>query len=218
MSLGFEGFSAYLINRFSLSLPGKSAQLAMAPVDRLPETLEIPNEPQAKISSVIILVFPVADEPGLVLIERNTYEGIHSAQMGLPGGKQEKDDKDLQFTALREANEELGIEHHKVNVVGKLTPLYIPVSKFVVHPYVGVMNDHPVFMPDPREVSAFITLHPKALIDRNNKKLSKVLIGNGMTKEVPSFVLNDKVVWGATAMILSEFSEIIKPYFISSHS
>ena len=214
MSLGFESFSSFLIDRFTQSLPGSGAQLQMAPLDRPPESLLIPDLPDAKMSSVILLCFPEQNLPQLVLIERNTYPGIHSGQMGLPGGKQDDNDPNLEHTALRETHEELGIEREQIQLIGKLTPLYIPVSKFLVHPFVGLMKEKPEFRPDPREVSGYITLNLHDLTNEKLKKLSKVSVGNGFTKTVPSYVVSDKVVWGATAMILGEFSELIQPFFL----
>jgi 8-oxo-dGTP pyrophosphatase MutT (NUDIX family) len=213
MSLGFESFSEFLINRFKHSLPGAEAQLSMAPINRPPDTLKAPFDTDAKISSVVLLIYPHLGQPNLVLIERNTYDGVHSGQMGLPGGKKEESDLDLASTALREAGEELGIVKHAVNLIGMLTPLYIPVSKFLVHPFIGLMNDTPTFTPDPREVAGFISVHPAVFVEPDYRALRKVSYGAGLSKEVPSFVIQEKVIWGATAMILGEFSEFIKPFF-----
>lgn len=218
MSWGFERFSSFLIDRLAQSMPGLDAQLKMAPVDRLPDSLLKADFPEAKPSSVVLLVFPEQLQPKMVLIERNTYRGVHSGQMGLPGGKVDINDEGLEHTALRELKEELGIEREKIQIVGKLTPLYIPVSKFMVHPFVGLLKESPQFKPDPRELAGYITIHPSELIDARNQKLSKVNLGEGLSKTVPSYHLGDKVIWGATAMILGEFSELIKPFFSNNNS
>jgi 8-oxo-dGTP pyrophosphatase MutT (NUDIX family) len=213
MNGGFDSFSGFLVSQLRNALPGPQAQMSMAPVNRIPESLVPPPNTDARISSVLLLVYPQNAQPNFVLIERNTYDGVHSGQMGLPGGKKEAHDPDLQSTALRETQEEIGVQPHQVQLIGSLTPLFIPVSKFLVHPFVGILQETPVFKPDPREVASVFSVHPEWLLQPANRSISKVNLGNGLSRQVPAFVLHEKIIWGATAMILGEFSALIHPFY-----
>lgn len=185
-------------------LPGQASQFKMAPHVRLENKHDFYRN-----AAVMILLYKNDGEWYFVLMKRPEYQGAHSNQVSLPGGIKEARDTDLEATALRETGEELGIDVSKIRVVGALTKLNIPVSGIEVSPFVGFFPDKPVFIPDPSEVSYLIEvpladlLNPERVKDDIRTILSKPV-------RVPYFHLNGEQVWGATAMILSEFRYLIR--------
>ena len=171
----------------------------------------IPPPGSASLAGVLALLFPKNKEWQLALIERVvTHAGDrHSGQISFPGGKYEAGDGILMNTALREAHEEVGIAPKEVNMLGALTELYIPVSNFLVHPYVGWMAYTPVFQPQWSEVQSVLEVPFRLLEDPGTLKTTDLHLPNNLTfKDVPYFSVSDKIVWGATAMILSELLEV----------
>jgi 8-oxo-dGTP pyrophosphatase MutT (NUDIX family) len=164
----------------------------------------------ARSSAVLILLYPYQNEAHFPLILRPQYDGTHGGQMALPGGKSEPGDENIARTALREAQEEIGIRAMDVQVLGQLTAVNIPISNFVVYPIVGAVNYTPDFYPDAREVDK---IYPTALDDlRKYTEIQerKIHIGN-QEVQVPGFEIQDTWVWGATALMLSELSDILWP-------
>ena len=141
---------------------------------------------------------------------RPTYEGIHSGQISLPGGKYELTDSDLSVTALREAQEEIGVDSKKVRLIGRLSELYIPPSNYIVQPFVGVLETEPAFTPDPKEVERIIEIRLEDLLDEKNKRKKRILLRTGTSILAPCYIIDGNTIWGATAMILSEFREIAR--------
>lgn len=149
----------------------------------------------------------------LVLILRKTYQGVHSNQIGFPGGRQEISDRDLVHTALRETEEEVGIPQSEIKVLKELTKLYIPPSNFWVHPFMGMLEDTPEMVPQESEVEKILEVELAHFMDNNcfvNQTLSTSYAKN---IEVPAFLLNDQIVWGATAMMLSEIKVLLQKAF-----
>ena len=140
-------------------------------------------------------------------MQRNTYPGVHSNQISFPGGKQELADKNLTHTALRESYEELGIETSAVHVIGDLTEVYIPPSNFLVQPIIGYSLKRPDFIPHEREVTEVIEVPLSHFQNSNNLQIVTIDV-RGQDFTVPAFVISNKIIWGATAMILSEFLAI----------
>ncbi len=159
---------------------------------------------------MLILFYPFGEEIRLVLIERAVYNGIHSGQIALPGGQVDPEDKSLQDTALREAKEEIGIAPQKVTLLGQLTKVYIPPSHFDVYPFVGYTETKPDFRVDHTETRAVLEIKLQELLDPATQTHKTILHRTGKRVKVPCFFLNGKVVWGATAMILSELLEVIR--------
>jgi len=192
-------------------LPGRNVQLTMSSIKRIRELFDFSNLNQAVKSSVLILLYPglTDDTIRLVLMLRPTYKGIHSGQISLPGGKFEDSDADLRVTALREAHEEIGIDAAKVRIIGKLSELYIPPSNYLVQPFIGVSDTIPVFIPDQKEVEKIIEINLADLLDDNNIRKKHILV-RGANIFAPCYILDGNMIWGATAMILSEFKEIAK--------
>lgn len=204
----FNDFERQLKNSL-LKLPGTDAQYLMAPVKRQPLQDLLAQNPNPIKSAVLLLVTPVENELAITLTRRTRGSGPHSGQISLPGGRFEEEDISLINTALREANEEINLATEKVNVIGSLTELFIPVSNFLVHPVVATAFPHPVLKPNVNEVEeifylTFSTLQNEELIKR------KKFISTGRGEiEAPYYDIKGFEIWGATAMILSEFKMLI---------
>ena len=192
-------------------LPGEPAQHKMAPISRQRTAQALKEDKAPRQGAVLLLLFPVNDVLHTVLMLRPEYEGTHSGQVSFPGGKLEPEDDSLLHTALREAEEEAAIPRNKVEVLGQLSQLYIPPSRFLVSPYVGYVDLIPQFIPDPIEVQRLITVPLPTLLDDRIVGQKKIAVMNGaFTINSPVFTVDGETVWGATAMIISEFKELVR--------
>ena len=167
------------------------------------------QQPAANCSKagVLALFYQEKGNWKLIFIRRSSryHDDRHKGQIGFPGGRYEKYDNNLMETALREANEEIGVDPNRIQVLGKLSKLYIPVSNFLVHPYVGLLDGVPQFKLQTTEVDAVLTPEFHIFFDEKIKKTTDIPIAEGIhLKNVPYFDLNGQVLWGATAMILTE--------------
>jgi len=185
-------------------LPGKDAQFRMAPSSR--RLAEIP-EPE-KRAGVMLLLFPSGNEICISFIKRTEYDGVHSGQVSFPGGMFEETDRSLEATARRETGEETGIDPAKIHILGTLTVLPVPISNFMVYPFVGYLDEEPVFIPDAAEVSFMILASLRVLLDPATIKKEKWNLTNESVM-VPFYDVQSHRIWGATAMILSEFLTVI---------
>jgi 8-oxo-dGTP pyrophosphatase MutT (NUDIX family) len=185
-------------------LPGIQAQMRMAP-----SRLRSPQKPiPMRDSGVLLLLYPVKNSWYTVFIKRPEYDGLHSGQISFPGGKFEPGDESLIDTALRESREEIGISLDAVEVLGKLSPLHIPISNFQVLPVVGCLPEKPLFKTDPQEVDYIIETRLDILLNPETAKI-KTIQFDDVSIEVPYFEIDSHHIWGATAMILSEFLEVL---------
>jgi 8-oxo-dGTP pyrophosphatase MutT (NUDIX family) len=202
-----DSFSQALETALSRPLPGIEAQKKMSPETR--RQVPDPNELRpARHGAVLLLLYEKNGEIYFPLIQRPEYDGVHGGQVSLPGGKVENGDPSLAYTALRETEEEIGVPASDIEILGKLSDLYIWVSHFHVHPFVGKIKYLPEFVPDPHEVAQLIETPLSVITDASNR--TQFLFKRGeFSLEAPCFVVQNKPVWGATAMILSEFCEII---------
>lgn len=198
-----------LKDRLRQPLPGAEAQNKMSSLARLREWLNFKVPAGARQGGVLILLFPAAGEISFVLMQRPDYKGVHGGQISLPGGKKEPSDTDIIATALRESFEELGIEPGSVRVAGTLTNLYIPPSNFHITPVLGFSSVKPQFIPQPAEVESVILISLRKLLNQDNIRKKKVKTGLGISLDVPAFYIDGHIIWGATAMILSELREIL---------
>lgn len=196
-----------LTRRLAATLPGRAAQELMAPSVRNPQNLKHTSSP--RLSAVCLLLYQKDDEWYFPLIKRNEYNGKHSAQISLPGGKYEDIDGQLAITAIRETQEEIGVQIAEHQLLGTLSSLYIPVSNFEVHPFVAISESELHFIPDNAEVQYVIEFPLRQLLDKNKQGLMDI-ISQGKEIKAPVYYLDKEYVWGATAMILSEFSEVLK--------
>jgi len=210
--MNFTEFTYKISNLKNLELPGVEAQHKLAPLLRIQELAETNIEAKKpNKAGVMALFYPNKDEiTNLVLILRKTYQGVHSNQVGFPGGRLENFDKNLKYTALRETEEEVGIPQSEVKVVKKLTKLYIPPSNFWVHPYVGIIKKTPTLVAQETEVEKILEVDLEHFLDEKNLISQQLSTSYAKNIQVPAFSLNGHVVWGATAMMLSELKDLLK--------
>ncbi|MFT7071393.1 NUDIX hydrolase [Patiriisocius sp. Uisw_017] len=208
----FKEFENKIVKIANLSLPGEVSHHKMAPVERLKElTDSARNKNTARRAAVMALFYPDANnETNLLLILRKTYKGVHSGQVGFPGGKAEPEDATIQETALRETEEEVGVLQNEIQVLKKLTEIYIPPSNFFVQPFIGVSTKTQNFIKQDEEVEALIEVPLHHFMDDSVLTTKTITTSYATDIEVPAFILNNHVVWGATAMMLSEVRELIK--------
>ena len=191
------------------TLPGTDVQWEMASSDRmLKDFPRVPGD-DARVAAVLILLYPFNGSVYTVLTQRHNYNGVHGGQISLPGGKMEPSDNNIIQTALREANEETGVDSEGISVIGTLTPLFIPVSNTVVTPVVAWTNEKPAFNPQPEEVEFLINADINRFTDPSCIKIKPMKI-RGEEYVVKYFDYEGYVIWGATAMILHEFLSILK--------
>jgi 8-oxo-dGTP pyrophosphatase MutT (NUDIX family) len=210
-NLEISGSPEHLLHKLAEAcnhLPGEDAQFKMAP--RLRKQRVLSNWPisDANQSAVLILLYPKASQLFTILMKRTEYSGAHSGQISFPGGRYEKTDSNMQFTALRETEEEFGIKQKEVKTIGKLTELYVPASHFNIHPYIAWLDGQPEITPDPIEVAEVIHVPLNTLFQEENKGEKDMPLKNGMTIKAPYYDVHNHVVWGATAMIISEMEAV----------
>ena len=209
--MDFQEFLHFVPKIIDVTLPAFHAHIKMAPINRMEDLKNMDfSKKNPRIAAVLMLFYPKNDQTNLVLILRNAYEGIHSAQVGFPGGKYEQEDEDLIFTALRETHEEIGINPKTIEIVKSFTKLYIPPSNFLVHPFLGISKEELIFVADPVEVAAVIELPLSVFLSEDTVVKSDVKTSYSSSSAVPAFKIQDHIVWGATAMILSELKEVLK--------
>ncbi len=207
-----DPFIEQIRTRLALPLPGRTAQYRMASMRRLEELGQTAaTPPDARVACVLHLLHWHEEQWRTVLIERSLNPNDrHSGQVSFPGGRYELGDSTLADVALREAQEEIGTLPAQVEVLGRLTELYIPVSNYVVYPFVGRLLGAPTFVPQPGEVAHILTPALSVFTDLSNQKKKDIIVAQGFTlKEVPYFEVEGRAVWGATAMIMSEFLEVL---------
>ena len=204
-----EDYIERLKKRLELPLPGKEAHNKMLPLAADRSAIVGVANTTTKQGSVLILLYPKAGEVYFPLMLRPNYNGVHGGQISLPGGKKEKQDKDFIATAVREAEEEIGVRAEDISILGTLTTLYVTASNFSVVPVVGFARSTPSFNPNPYEVEAIIETSMKDLMNDDLVKV-KALHVRGYDMEAPYFDIDGQIVWGATAMMLNEFKSILK--------
>lgn len=198
------------LGSYESNLPGLEAQLRLSPPYREKYDMEEVKKTNPRIAAVMILLYE--NEEGDIefpVTLRHTYEGVHSNQFSLPGGSFEPEDISLEYTAIRETVEELGIAEENIEIIKQLTELYIPPSNFIVYPFIGIHHGAPEFFPDDNEVAEIIPLDLEAFLSAQpvsfERKFSDYLV------DIPGYELGENAyIWGATAMILSEFGSLLE--------
>lgn len=203
--LSLKRIIVLLKKQFAVSLPGAKAQELMAPSFR--------NDYKAdknllRQSGVLLLLYAKEEIPYFVLMRRSSRLRTHSGQISLPGGSQDKTDMSYYHTATRETYEELGIGEKQIVLLGKLTPLHIPISNFMVHPFVAYADNPLEFVANDAEVEEVLEIPVFQLLD-NKCVTEDAWEKEGKSYRRPFFAVGEHKVWGATAMILSEFRELL---------
>lgn len=213
MTVFMDAFVDTLRTRLSGPLPGRDAQYKMASIRRLQELQPHAAPPDsATVACVLNLLYQQDSAWHTVLIVRTANpRDRHSGQVSFPGGRWESGDGSLANVALREAEEEVGVPKQQVEILGQLTELYIPVSNFLVHPFVGLLHGPSVqFRPQPGEVEKILTPPLSVFRSSESRKTTDIRINQDIALEnVPYFEVDGRVVWGATAMIMNEFLELL---------
>lgn len=192
-----------IIELLSGKFTGSDSHRKMLPPER---ELSMPsNTGKVKNSSVMLLLYPEKNELFACLIKRPAHMKHHAGQIALPGGKIEESETALQ-SALRETYEEIGIPPEKITVLGQLSELYVSVSGFLIYPFVGWANEKPDFKLNKNEVGK-ILLFP-LLKHRNIVEKFNIETSTGWLT-VPGIPFEDEIIWGATAMIITEFYDLI---------
>lgn len=193
-------------------LPGMAAQMKMAPKrgDGQPDRRETTEHHRE--AGVLLLLYPhltgSSSELHVALIRRPEYPGVHSGQISFPGGCREEGES-LQSTALREAHEEVGVLPETIQVIGQLSSLYTPPSNFCIHPFVAFSQNRPAFHIEPKEVAELIEPSLGLLLKPATRKQELWTFPNYGRRRVPFFDIFGHKVWGATAMMLSEFLDLL---------
>ena len=204
----FEETVAFVRRRLAAPLPGTEAQLGMAPVYRQDVSAARVEGKDCREAGVLALLFPLDDEPALLLTVRRDDLAQHPGQISFPGGRREPGET-LRETALREAHEEVGLDPASVEVLGALTPLYIPPSNFCVYPFVGAVPVRPPLRPQDAEVEAILPVPLPHLLDPATRRREPWML-RGQEIEVPFLAVEAHKVWGATAMMLGEFLALFR--------
>jgi len=188
--------------------PGLRGQLSMAPNPRPGQRVYTEVEDTCLKAGVMVLLYPRQGSTHLALIQRTKTVLHHRDQIGFPGGQMEPHE-DTVGAALRETNEELGIPPDRIQIIGSLTPLYIPPSNYCIYPAVGAAAEPLIFKPHPEEVAEVIELPLSHLLDsRHRRRETRTIRGNLV--EVPFFSFHGHKIWGATAMVLAEFLAVLR--------
>jgi 8-oxo-dGTP pyrophosphatase MutT (NUDIX family) len=203
-----EELAVYLEEKLKGALPGIKSQLKLSPHPPT-STLSLKEAAQQCLKgAVLLLLYPRKEGIHLVLIRRSSNVRLHQNQISFPGGQMEKNES-KEKAALREAREELGLKADNLKVLGYLTPLYVQTSNYCIFPVVAITSNKPVFEPSPQEVAEIIEVPLEHFLDPRNLCF-EVRQLRGKSTLVPFFSYNQHQIWGATAMILSEFLDILK--------
>lgn len=195
---------------FGRPLPGHDAFLELSGYKRPDLEAARRADPPPRESAVLALIYERHEEAHMLLMLRPDYDGVHSGQVSFPGGRKEDGDADLRATAFREFAEETGASPD-AEVLGALSPVYIPPSRSLVTPYVAIAEQAGPFSPDPREVAELIEA-PLGLLLRDDilKRREQHIAIMGRSVEIPYFDVQGRVVWGATAMMIAELRELLR--------
>lgn len=198
-----------LTHQLQQPLPGWDGQVKMAP---LADARYREEKADSRKAAVMALIYPETDgSHHIICIQRAIHPlDKHSGQISFPGGKYEETDASMLDCALREVEEEIGIRPDEIKVLGALSPLYVFASNFMVQPYVGYLDKKMDYTIDPGEVHDVVSMPIRDLLDDNVKKIKDIDVSVGKISDVPYYDLKGHVLWGATAMIMSELEAICR--------
>jgi len=205
--MDFQHFITQLKITINNDLPGKESHQKMRVI--YDQSIELPFSKINSIPAAVLILLYLADNEIYFFLTKRTDElKHHKGQISLPGGTQEGNEK-LIDTALRETQEEIGINKTSISIIGTITPLFVPVTGFMIYPFIGYSLNKLDPKPDPVEVATIFSVNISDLLNKENRTTEQRNI-RGYDVQVPYFKLNDYQVWGATSMILSEFRDLIK--------
>ena len=208
--LNLASLAHQLSDRLQRPLPGPSSHAKMSATAASGHRMRFKQNGETRKGAVLILLYEDSEAVRFVLTQRPEYNGTHGGQVSFPGGKQEETDPDLIATAIRETEEEIGISGELINVVGTLSEFYVGASNHLVLPVVGIVSQIPIFTPDPYEVAEVFTVPLPQLLAADRVKDTVLEVGKERFKlKAPYFDFHNKIVWGATAGMLSEFKDIL---------
>lgn len=209
----FTEYIDFLTEQFAKPLPGEKAQQLMSPIGRKPLSQYLNTAVDYRFGSVLAHIYPINDTPHLLFIKRAADGKTHGGQIAFPGGKKDEGDFDLEQTALREAFEEVGLKQNELKIIGQLSPLYIPVSKFMVQPFTSFGHQIPQLVLSADEVQS---THAISILELRLPEIihaKKIKTFDGIIKDAPCYVVSGETIWGATAMMLSELLFMSKSFF-----
>jgi 8-oxo-dGTP pyrophosphatase MutT (NUDIX family) len=204
VSIEIQHIISRLKTELNNPLPGKAAHIKVLPVDR---PIDPPYGENINKAGVLMLLFPDKSRLNTVFIRRTSFMKNHAGQIAFPGGQFESKDKDLMGTALRETDEEIGVNPNHIEIIGQLSPIYVKVSNFFIQPFIGWSTFTPAFQIDINEVTGIHIIPVEDLVNPETLQIQKVDTMHGFN-EFPGYLIDDIFIWGATAMILSEFIEV----------
>jgi 8-oxo-dGTP pyrophosphatase MutT (NUDIX family) len=205
--MDFQRFITQLKIAINKDLPGEESHQKMRVI--YDQSIELPFSKKNSTQAAILILLYLADNEIYFFLTKRTDElKHHKGQISLPGGTQEGNEK-LIDTALRETQEEIGINKTSISIIGTITPLFVPVTGFMIYPFIGYSLNKLDPKPDPVEVATIFSVNISDLLNKENRTTEQRNI-SGYDVQVPYFKLNDYQVWGATSMILSEFRDLIK--------
>lgn len=198
----------HLTDRLKFPLPGSAAHepLRATPVGELIPKFSHSISP--KLGSVLILLYEENGQIKFPLTKRPEYNGAHSGQISLPGGKAEADENKIQ-TALREGEEEIGVARNSINVIGSLSDFFVIPSNFMITPVVGFVSSKPHYVAQQSEVVKIIEGNLNDLLREDAIQVKEILAARTFRMMAPHFLIENEIVWGATAMMLNEFRLIV---------
>ena len=205
--MDFQRFITQLKITINNGLPGEESHQKMRVI--YDQSIELPFSKINSIPAAVLILLYLADNEIYFFLTKRTNElKHHKGQISLPGGTQEGNEK-LIDTALRETQEEISINKTSISIIGTITPLFVPVTGFMIYPFIGYSLNKLNPKPDPVEVATIFSVNISDLLNKENRTTEQRNI-RGYDVQVPYFKLNDYQVWGATSMILSEFRDLIK--------
>jgi len=213
MQNSINGWKNKLKAALEKELPGAVAHRKVAPEDRIKEIIGKKWPSDAKRSAVTFLLFPINGEIHTIFMKRPQYPGVHSGQVSLPGGQRDEEDAGLMQTAQREYLEEAGVKLVDADFLGSLSEFYIPPSNFLVQPFVAFIDKLPQLTPQKEEVESFHIIGLKELFDPQNFSSEEIHIrnrkGGDYKIQAPCYKVDELIIWGATAMMISELEWIL---------
>lgn len=188
--------------------------MKMVPGDRNRE-VNIPDD--ARKAAVMLLLYPHEEKFYIPFIKRAEDGRVHGGQISFPGGSHDQTDPDFQYTALREVKEEIGIMPEKIEVLGPISPIYIPPSNFIVETFVGSLAQRPQFIPEPGEVAGIVEIEVGEFLKDENVGTHRVDVFGGNFIDAPGYTpYGDNLIWGGTSMIIAEFVEIVREVLVGA--